>query len=426
MAINTLADWRQNGVHARQSILGRPRPKEAGRELDGEDEDEVQRSPATEHHIRSFFDALQAGNTSEQSHALAKIVDTWRADNNAGGLPVYAHQPLPSGFANELAKVVQSGPDGKPAAEGITAKLEPGARLSVFQQVREAVSNQVRNASAPQPDRPLAYSMTAIAGGDDNDNDLTSPFVTAQARPRQPNVPPPGFPQRPNQPPAQPGGPQRPAQPPQQQQAPWWQQPILPPQPSDPPLQESQSGNYVVPTARLSPGLRTYLGGLDWRNPTDNAARGQDNQGGGGFNGTRLNNGRRYPHGAHDQLAQPDQYVSAPVTGRLAGYGRLPGRNWTNIDIALYNGVVVRVIHVEMPRDAAGQIYLRPGDTIRSGQIIGTQQIFANNQRLRPVPVHAHIQIMVPKPGAVNPRNNGQVYYLVDPSLFIRDPDYVN
>jgi hypothetical protein len=69
---------------------------------------------------------------------------------------------------------------------------------------------------------------------------------------------------------------------------------------------------------------------------------------------------------------------------------------------------------------------LRPGDTIRSGQIIGTQQIFANNQRLRPVRVHTHLQIMVPKPGAVNPRTNGPVYYLVDPSLFIRDPDYIN
>jgi murein DD-endopeptidase MepM/ murein hydrolase activator NlpD len=135
MAINTLADWRGNGAHARQSILGRPRRNESGREPVREDEDEVQRSPATEHHIQSFFDALQAGDMSEQSHALAKIVDAWRADNNAGGLPVYAHLPLPSAFANELAKVAQSGPDGKSAAQGITAKLEPGARLSVLQQL---------------------------------------------------------------------------------------------------------------------------------------------------------------------------------------------------------------------------------------------------------------------------------------------------
>lgn len=57
--------------------------------------------------------------------------------------------------------------------------------------------------------------------------------------------------------------------------------------------------------------------------------------------------------------------------------------------------------------------------TVRSGQTIGTQQIFSNDQRLRTVPVHTHIQIMVPVPG-----RNGQ-YYLVDPSLFIPEPDYV-
>jgi hypothetical protein len=43
MAINTLADWRGNGAHARQSILGRPRRKDEGRAPDHEDADEVQR-----------------------------------------------------------------------------------------------------------------------------------------------------------------------------------------------------------------------------------------------------------------------------------------------------------------------------------------------------------------------------------------------
>ena len=149
MAINTLSDWRSNGALSRQSILGRPHRKD-GRERPNEDE--VLRSRATEHHIQTFFGALEVGDESEQSHTLAKIVQSWRADNNAGGLPVYAHLPLPSAFANELANVVHSGLDGKPAAEGITAKLEPGARLSVLQQLRSSPSpSYPRQLPPPMP-----------------------------------------------------------------------------------------------------------------------------------------------------------------------------------------------------------------------------------------------------------------------------------
>lgn len=170
MAINTLADWRANGAHARQSILGRPRRKDEGREPDGEDEDDVKRSPATEHHIQTFFDALQAGDTAEQSHALAKIVDTWRADNNAGGLPVYAHQPLPNAFAKSLGEVMRSAPnpEGKSMMASLATKLEPGARLSVSQQLAGQLAQGTQSPMPRQkPQRPIPY----------NDNDQVQPHA---------------------------------------------------------------------------------------------------------------------------------------------------------------------------------------------------------------------------------------------------------
>ncbi len=375
------------------------------------------RSPAIDQAIANWNDAREQGDESGLRAAAKSIVDATTAAFKLQGVPLYAHPVLPPQFVKAESIELRNLPheQQKATVSALLNKFDPSARPGGMQQFAGLLAS------------PAADFMQDDEGSTGR---RPSPFVTAQAQPPQPfpqQPPRPGHPpapRQPNQPPRPLGGPPGPGQP--QQQLPWWQQPLLPTQPGDPPLQESQSGNFLAPTNRLSPGLRTYLGGLDWRNPTDNVARGQDNQGGGGFNGTRQNNGRRYPHGAQDQMAQPDQYVTAPVTGRLVGFGTLPGSQWPYMDIALDHGVIVRVIHVEEPLDPAGRRYLRPGETVRAGQIIGTQQNFHNNARLRPVPVHAHVQIMVPIPGAVNPRNGGPVYYLVDPSLFIQDPDYVN
>ncbi len=420
MAINTLADW--NGAHARQSILGRPRRKQEGRDPHSEDTDEVQRSPATDHHIQTFFDALEAGDTSEQSHALGKIVQSWRADNNAGGLPVYAHPSLPNAFANSLAQLIHSNTDSKSAAEGVATKLEPGARISMFQQLRDIARKQVPSVTATHGNRSHTHRAADVIGDEsDYDNDLTSPFVTAQAQPPLPHPPnPPGGPRQ-NRPVQPPGPPRRPpgvGQPQQQVRPPeWWEEPLLPPQPRDPPLRRSQSGNLVAPTNRLDPRLRAYLGSLDWYDPTDNLPRGPDGQGGGGFSGTRLTNGVRYPHGAQDRLSSPDQSIRAPVTGQFLGHGRL-NNGWPYFDIRLEHNIIVRVIHSEVIRDSARNVYFRNGDTIRAGQEIGTQQRFGGN--LQNVPLHTHIQIMVPIPQSSPVR-----YYLVDPAPYVPNPDYI-
>ena len=137
-----------------------------GREPPDDSAGEPQRSAATDQHIETFLDALQNGVHAEQGYIFDKIVNAWRADNAAGGLPVYAHPPLPDVFADHLAATIKQLPedDRKVHLEGITAKLEPGTRLAVLKQLGHAMAtldimdlpqdHAVQHAEAPDTTPP--------------------------------------------------------------------------------------------------------------------------------------------------------------------------------------------------------------------------------------------------------------------------------
>ena len=121
----------------------KPPPGAPTREPPANDADAPQRSRATDHHIQTFIDAQQNGDHAEQGYIFNNIVNAWRADNAAGGLPVYAHPPLPDIFADHLAATIKKLPENDRNAhlEGITANLEPGTRLSVLQQLGHAMTS---------------------------------------------------------------------------------------------------------------------------------------------------------------------------------------------------------------------------------------------------------------------------------------------
>lgn len=125
----------------RTSVLGRAMGRKM-RDLQqpgAADEDDAKPSPATDGHVRKFFDAWHTGDDAAQSDALNKIVQTWRADNAAGGVPVHAHLPLPTSFAQRL---VQSWGDAQTLDE-VSARLDPS--------VRSLVEHQLAHLTRPTP-----------------------------------------------------------------------------------------------------------------------------------------------------------------------------------------------------------------------------------------------------------------------------------
>lgn len=110
------------------------------------DTDEARRSRATDNEIRAFLDAWRTGDGAAQKNALNKIVEGWRADNAAGGVPVYAHLPLPKDFARVLARFAGGIDDaaGAPSITSVVAALDPGVRASVAQQIAGLKNRDVR------------------------------------------------------------------------------------------------------------------------------------------------------------------------------------------------------------------------------------------------------------------------------------------
>lgn len=92
----------------RTSLLGRA----TGRKMrnlqqpGAADEDEAKPSPATDGQVRKFVDAWHVGDDDGLKEAMSKVVQSWRADNAAGGVPVHAHLPLPKDFSQVLARLV--------------------------------------------------------------------------------------------------------------------------------------------------------------------------------------------------------------------------------------------------------------------------------------------------------------------------------
>jgi hypothetical protein len=59
--------------------------------------------------MRAYFDAREGGDIASAWDAVKDAALSWRADNNAGGLPVYGHLPLPRTFAAEVVRDVNNG-----------------------------------------------------------------------------------------------------------------------------------------------------------------------------------------------------------------------------------------------------------------------------------------------------------------------------
>ncbi|MFM9863669.1 MAG: hypothetical protein ACKVRO_08680 [Micropepsaceae bacterium] len=453
MAINTLADWTANGSPSRQSILGRPRRKD-GREYPEANEDEVLRSRTTDHHIQTFFDALEAGDESEQSHALAKIVQSWRADNNAGGLPVYAHLPLPSAFANGLANLTRSGQNGKPATEGVTARLEAGARVSVLQQLREAAGNRPRDAS------PIATvdEYSAFTGEYAGENPMSS-FVTVQARAERPTQPP----LRPSYAPTghPPGHPRQAAQQhATQQKDPSWsqQKPLLPPEeggegalepvpnpngrfanPKVDPLEypppgyeygawekaqqpKTSTGSLLVSPARLTQRQQQNLLDRVWISPTERqVGGGRLKDGRGYFGADRLGAGPprhggydapyKFPwEGDNDEQGKPrSRAVRLPTRAVYTGFEPLASDGKTvlnRLTFDLGDGLTLELLHVQLTPalDAKIKAARRSGKPLEldAGEVLG--DVDATHD-------HTHIQIIASGP-------NGE-RWVVDPTYFM-------
>lgn len=134
-------NWRLQHDQMRPSVLGRAvaRKVAASQKPDAtEDRDagQAQRSPATDGQIHAFFDAWRTGDEAGQKEALNKIVQTWRADNASGGVPVYAHLPLPGDFARTLASFVGSAGQATDAAfDKVIGKFDSNVGTLTAQQI---------------------------------------------------------------------------------------------------------------------------------------------------------------------------------------------------------------------------------------------------------------------------------------------------
>jgi hypothetical protein len=65
-----------------------------------DDEGQAVPSAATKESIRAAVAALLDGN-DVAGEKIDEVVETWRADNAAGGLGVHQHLPLPNEFARQ-------------------------------------------------------------------------------------------------------------------------------------------------------------------------------------------------------------------------------------------------------------------------------------------------------------------------------------
>jgi hypothetical protein len=122
----------------RTSVLGRSTARKM-HNLHGSgaaDEDEAKPSLATDEHVRKFFDAWRVGDGAAQTDALNKVVQTWRADNAAGGLGVHEHLPLPGLLARSMARMLGDMSEAaQPTLGKVIAELDPSAQTLVAQQI---------------------------------------------------------------------------------------------------------------------------------------------------------------------------------------------------------------------------------------------------------------------------------------------------
>lgn len=122
----------------------------ARRFADDEDSDGgAPRSMRTNIKIGEYFDAVANEDVAAQATALSDVARSWRADNAAGGLPVYAHPPLPTSFASTLSQIVAASSDNKPKAALAEAFSTSDAGLS------DLIARQLKSQALPnQGERP--------------------------------------------------------------------------------------------------------------------------------------------------------------------------------------------------------------------------------------------------------------------------------
>ena len=129
--------WRLRYANPRPSLIGSDKLWPDGGGLADAESNDVVASEPTIPGMRSYLSFNEDDDQDEAVSALSRVAESWRADNNASGLPVHSHLPLPTPFVSELVR--RLGDEGSPnALDSIVAQRAPGVREAVEQQLKKA------------------------------------------------------------------------------------------------------------------------------------------------------------------------------------------------------------------------------------------------------------------------------------------------
>lgn len=125
------------GIRNRLPLFDRSRRRfAAARDDESALEERAIPSSRTNTAMRTYFDAREGGDTASAWDAVRDAAMSWRADNNAGGLPVYGHLPLPRPFAAEVARDVNNvEEDRETALNDLLSRFDPGLAAHVKSQL---------------------------------------------------------------------------------------------------------------------------------------------------------------------------------------------------------------------------------------------------------------------------------------------------
>lgn len=126
----------------RSSVLGRAAARKMRSIVEDASDDAVP-SPATKSQMQAYLDAWRNSDKTGLERALNKVVEGWRTDNSAGGVPVHAHLPLPDTFAEVIARLAREEVPGQGTLADIVAKLDPGIKTLVSQQISDLSNREI-------------------------------------------------------------------------------------------------------------------------------------------------------------------------------------------------------------------------------------------------------------------------------------------
>lgn len=134
-------------------------------------------SSRTKMAIRAYFDARQGGDRQSAWDAIKEAALSWRADNNAGGVPVFDHLPLPQAFAADIAREFGENDAGRgPALRELLVQLDPGLAKQVRSQLEDALTLDRRQVSE-------GNGAFRLLGG--NEDDEGGPLQSRQGPPQK-------------------------------------------------------------------------------------------------------------------------------------------------------------------------------------------------------------------------------------------------